>query len=74
MASKLNRRTLLRGVLGAASIGIGLPALEIFLTDHGDAYADGSGFPLRFGWWFFGNGVHPDRWIPNQSGEMWPHE
>ena len=39
-------------------MAVGLPALEIFLDQHGEALADGSGFPKRFGLWFWGNGVH----------------
>jgi len=64
----LDRRTLLRGLLGATGVSIALPALEIMLNANGDAYADESGFPTRFGWWFFGNGVHADRWVPATSG------
>ncbi|MBM4360745.1 MAG: DUF1552 domain-containing protein, partial [Deltaproteobacteria bacterium] len=67
----LDRRTLLRGLLTGSAVAIGVPALEIFLGPNGDAYADGSGFPTRFGWWFFGNGVHADRWVPSGSGPTW---
>ncbi|MBN4059049.1 DUF1552 domain-containing protein [Endomicrobium sp. AH-315-J14] len=49
-------------------IGIGLPALEILLNENGNAYAGESGFPKRFGWWFWGNGVHAERWHPSGSG------
>lgn len=66
-----NRRTLLRGMLAGAGVAVALPALEAMLNGNGDAYADGSGFPKRFGWWFFGNGVHPDQWVPEKSGEDW---
>ncbi len=71
MSLKLNRRTLLRGAFGATAIGVALPALEVFLSEHGNAYADGSGFPVRFGWWFFGNGVHMDNWMPAGNGPTW---
>lgn len=67
----LDRRTLLRGLLGAAAVSIGLPPLEIFMNPNGDAYAGESGFPKRFGWWFFGNGVHADRWVPESTGSDW---
>jgi hypothetical protein len=68
MMKRLDRRTVLRGLLGAAAVSIGLPPLEIFMTDNGDAYAGESGFPKRFGWWFFGNGVHAEKWVPEATG------
>lgn len=67
----LNRRTVLRGLLGSAGVSVALPALEIMLNVNGDAYADDSGFPTRFGWWFFGNGVHAEKWVPEASGTDW---
>ncbi len=67
----LSRRTILRGLLAGGAVAIGVPALEIFLSPNGDAYADGGGFPKRFGWWFFGNGVHADKWVPAQGGADW---
>lgn len=67
---KLSRRTLLRGMLGGAAVGIGLPPLEIFFDRHGLAYADG-GFPKRFGIWFWGNGILPARWNPTGEGTEW---
>ncbi len=68
MARKLSRRTVLRGVLGGALVGVALPALEIFLNDSGTAHASGEGFPRRFGWWFFGNGSHANKWNPTDTG------
>jgi hypothetical protein len=59
----MDRRTLLRGMLGGAAVAIGLPALDIFVNEPGTAYADGSGFPKRFGIFFFGNGLIRD-WAP----------
>ncbi|MBM4373679.1 MAG: DUF1552 domain-containing protein [Deltaproteobacteria bacterium] len=64
----LSRRMLLRGLLAGGAVAVGLPALEVFLGPNGDALADGSGFPTRFGWWFFGNGVHANRWVPAGNG------
>ena len=66
-----SRRHLLRGLAAGGAVAIGLPALEVFLGPNGDAFADGSGFPTRFGWWFFGNGVHASRWVPEGSGPDW---
>ena len=51
------RRTLLRGLLGAGSVAVGLPLLEAMLDSNGEALADGSPLPLRFGVWFWGNGT-----------------
>lgn len=39
------RRMLLRGALGTA---IGVPLLEMMLSENGDAYADGSALPCRY--------------------------
>lgn len=66
--TKLDRRTMLRGMLGGATITVGLPALEVFLNAHGTAYADGVGLPRRFGTWFWGNGILPERWVPDGEG------
>ena len=68
MSKKLSRRTMLRGLIGGTSVAIGLPALEIFLDSNGKAYADGSAFPARFGVFFWGNGVLPWNWVPEQAG------
>jgi hypothetical protein len=71
MTQDLTRRTFLRGLLGGASISLGLPALEIFLNDHGNAWANGAPLPLRFGTWFWGCGMNPSRWVPTQAGDGW---
>lgn len=68
---KLDRRTMLRGMLGGAAVAVGLPALEIFLNDSGTAYAGDSSFPKRFGIFFWGNGNLPDRWVPSGAGPEW---
>lgn len=69
----VSRRTVLRGLLGGAVVGIGLPALEPFLGPNGDAYAEpgADGFPKRFGLFFWGNGVLPDQWTPADTGPNW---
>jgi hypothetical protein len=61
----------LRGLLGGAAVTVGLPALEIFLNDSATAYAGGDAFPRRFGIFFWGNGIIPDRWIPAGNGPSW---
>jgi len=70
----LSRRTILKGMLGGALVTIGLPTLEIFLNEHGTAYAEdgpSGAFPNRFGVFFWGNGIIPDRWNPVSSGADW---
>lgn len=73
MASRgLHRRHVLRGLLaGGAAVTVGLPGLDIFLSGNGDALADGGAIPPRFGLFFWGNGVHPERWVPTGEGTEW---
>lgn len=68
MTRQLSRRTVLRGMLGGAAVSLGLPLLEIFLNDNGTALAQGAPLPIRFGTWFWGCGVNPDRWAPSTEG------
>jgi len=69
----LTRRSMLRGILGGASVAVGLPALEIFLNENGTAYADGSGFPRRYGLWYWGNGVWAEGvWQADAEGNEIP--
>ncbi len=67
----LHRRTVLRGLLGGAAVGVGLPLFDLFVHDNGHALADHTGFPKRFGWWFFGNGIHAEKWTPAGDGPTW---
>jgi hypothetical protein len=67
----LRRRTLLRGMLGATGVAVGLPLFEAMLDAHGEAHADGTGLPLRFGVWFWGNGTQPGAWAPATTGAAW---
>jgi hypothetical protein len=60
----INRRTLLRGLVGGAMASVGLPTLEAMLNSNGTALANGPPLPVRFITWFFGNGVVLNRWIP----------
>lgn len=67
--TKFNRRTLLRGVLGGATIGVALPFLDMFLNENGQALAaTGQRLPVRFGTWIWGCGFVPERWIPSTTG------
>ena len=73
MSNRPTRRTVLRGLLGGASVGVGLPLLECMLAPSGRALADGSLLPRRFGLFFWGNGMLPDRWTPigEGAGDAW---
>lgn len=64
---RLSRRDVLRG----AGALVALPALEAMLGTDGTAYADGTPLPLRFGVFFFGNGVIKSRWVPAEVGAAW---
>jgi hypothetical protein len=70
----LSRRTVLRGLLaGGVGITVPLPRLGGMLDGNGTAFADGEALPVRFGTWFFGNGIIPERWVPRLTGagEAW---
>ncbi len=68
---KIDRRTLLKGVLGSGVVTIGLPMLEVFMNTNGTALAQGEGFAPRFGLFFWGNGTLPDKWVPSGEGDTW---
>lgn len=69
--SLLSRRAVLRGMLGGAAITVGLPPLDVFMNTSGTAYAGGGSFPKRFGVFYWGNGVLPDKWVPRSEGADW---
>lgn len=65
------RGFLLRGLLGGGAVTVGLPLLDLFLDNHGTAFAATTGggpLPVRFGTWFWGCGMIPDRWQPQATG------
>ncbi|MEO8605965.1 MAG: DUF1552 domain-containing protein, partial [bacterium] len=64
----ISRRTVLRGMLGGAAVSLGLPLLDCFLNPNGTALAQGAPLPVRFGTWFWGCGMNPDRWVPQHEG------
>ncbi len=68
---RLDRRTFLRGVLGGAAVTIGLPILEASFGRRLSARAAEGAFPTRFGLFFWGNGMHPARWVPDVTGPDW---
>ncbi|MBM4374548.1 MAG: DUF1552 domain-containing protein [Deltaproteobacteria bacterium] len=67
----IDRRAMLKGLLGGTLVGVGLPMLEAMLDSNGTAFADGDALPTRFGLWFFGNGVRLDSWTPTSTGANW---
>jgi Protein of unknown function (DUF1552). len=73
MSQRFNRRSLLRGALGGCAVTLGLPALDLFLDGHGQAWADGKRLPVRFGTYFWGLGLTDtpaggSRWVPTTVG------
>ena len=69
MSTELRRRTVLRGMLNGSAIAVTLPFLDCFLDDNGTALAaTGAPLPVRFGTWFWGCGMTPQRWIPKATG------
>jgi hypothetical protein len=65
----ISRRAVLRGMLaGGVSVAVPLPRLGAMFNGNGTAYANGTSPPLRYGVWFFGNGIIPDRWVPTNTG------
>jgi hypothetical protein len=60
---KVTRRTMLRG----AGVSLALPWLESALPREARAATNGKP-PLRFGFLYFANGVHPGAWTPKGAG------
>jgi hypothetical protein len=67
----ISRRTLLRGAAYGLGAAVGLPVLESMLNGNGNALADGSPLPTRFGTFYWGNGVIAQYWFPSQTGASW---
>lgn len=63
-----SRRRFLRGILGGAAVGVGLPWLEFMAHPAKANAASTDAFPRRFVLFFWGNGVLPDRWVPSTTG------
>jgi hypothetical protein len=68
MSRRIDRRTVLRGVLQGAAITVGIPMLECFLDSSGTALADGAPLPIRFGTWFWGLGLNKTYSTPATFG------
>ncbi|MEO2167097.1 MAG: DUF1552 domain-containing protein [bacterium] len=71
MKREITRRRFLRGTMGGAAITVGLPLLDIFLSNNGDALASGAPLPRRFGTWFWGCGMNAPRFDPRAIGTEW---
>jgi hypothetical protein len=70
---KISRRFALRGALGGVGVAMWLPILDAMCNNNGTAFAAGEALPTSFGIWFWGNGIHTDRWTPKAtgSGDAW---
>jgi hypothetical protein len=66
----MNRRRILRGMLGGTAVTIGMPFLDCFLNGNGTALASGAPLPSCFGTWFWGLGLNPGRWEPKTEGKI----
>ncbi len=66
----LNRRRILKGMLGGSAVTVALPFLDCFLDVNGTAFASGAALPVCFGTWFWGLGLNPGRWEPPTAGKI----
>lgn len=70
MAFDLTRRKALKGMMNGTAVAVGVPLLDAFLDGNGQALAaTGRPLPVRFGTWFWGLGVNPSRWFPDNPGK-----
>ena len=66
----LPRRAFLKGMTAAGTaITVGLPPLASMFNSTGTAYASGEAIPRRFVFWFNGNGIPEQHWIPTSTGQ-----
>lgn len=66
--SNFGRRRVLRGLLNGAAVTVALPMLDCFLNGNGNALADGSPLPVRFGNWSWGLGCNEKIFTPKKVG------
>ena len=69
--NNMNRRRVLRGMMGGGATTVALPFLDCFLNSNGNALADGKPMPTRFGSWFWGLGIARGAFNPKQTGLNW---
>jgi Protein of unknown function (DUF1552) len=67
----VHRRTMLRGMLAGASVGLSLPLLDAMVDGNGTRLANGAELPRRFGVFYWGGGVVPETWVPSSTGMNW---
>jgi hypothetical protein len=67
----MNRRRVLRGLVGGSAVTVGLPLLDCFLNGNATALADGKPMPVRFGTWFWGCGMNANVFTPKTYGQNW---
>jgi len=68
----MDRRRLLKGVLGGGAVTMGLPLLDCFLDGKGQAMAaTGQPIPVRFGTWYWGLGMADSAFIPDKAGSAY---
>ena len=68
--SRIPRRTVLRGMLCGAAVGVSLPLLDCFLDSNGQALAaTGQRLPVRFGTWAWGLGMDEAIFVPKKVGK-----
>src|SRR5262245_48146375 len=68
------RRTLLHGMMGGMTVGVGLPVLDCFLNESGTALAaTGAALPPVVGTWFQHLGLNPGLWEPKIIGPGYEH-
>lgn len=63
----ISRRRVLRGLCQGTAVGVGLPLLDLFLNENGNALASGEQLPVCFGTWHWPLGFYGD-WVPKQTG------
>ena len=68
---KLTRRSVLRGSCQGALAVMGLPFLDCFLNNKGQAQTNGRPLPTRFNTYFWGCGLTHKLWIPKTAGTGW---
>lgn len=64
----LNRRRVLKGMLGGSAVSVSLPLLNVFLNGNGNALANGEPMPVRFGTWVWGLGMNDAIFTPKKTG------
>jgi len=67
----ISRRRMLKGMISGGIVTLGLPLFDVCLNGNGTALAAGGGLPTRFGLFFWGNGMLPQRWVPPDEGVDW---